>query len=38
MDKKEIRSFMEYIELIQAIYGELNPKKFLFFRGHASVK
>ena len=38
MDKKKIRSFVEYIELIQAIYGELNPKKFLFFRGHASVK
>ena len=38
MNKKEIKSLAEYIELINAIYKEWNPKKILFFRGHASDK
>lgn len=38
MEKEEIKSVAKYIELINTIYADWNPKKILFFRGHASDK
>ena len=38
MDKREIGSISEYTDLIKTIYTDWNPKKILFFRGHASNK